>query len=241
MFRKTLPYARTLVRKMVSVSVLCGNIRRAHALLRESDYNQEALAVLEPVFTPISHADITLRGSFVFEYVCAKRLLEELDLYTLCKLGDFDWDWRAKPGRFRRATSAMLLPVIINRNHTIRELSEIYGKMAEVADRKRDAHVNDEEMAARFGKRLRLKNIGGQLFLLRVVPSVFKACETAQRAQAMSDMLAIEIARQRGQTLDLHDCYTGREYIQDPETAAISCAGPDGEAGTTDDVALDQG
>ena len=53
-----------------------------------------------------------------------------------------------------------------------------------------------------------------------------------------SDLLAIELNARLGKKVVLQDYYTGGEYLVDEKTGEFYSKGPDGIAGTEDDVQL---
>ncbi|MBN2702682.1 MAG: hypothetical protein JXR23_00585, partial [Pontiellaceae bacterium] len=79
-------------------------------------------------------------------------------------------------------------------------------------------------------------NLVGQMLLEISIPSFSKGYGNILETQVISDLLALEIERRLGGTLELKDPFSGATYLYDEERGTYFGVGEDGVPGTDDDV-----
>ncbi|MBN2684127.1 MAG: hypothetical protein JXR40_02505, partial [Pontiellaceae bacterium] len=79
-------------------------------------------------------------------------------------------------------------------------------------------------------------NLVGQMLLEISIPSFSKGYKHILETQVKSDLLALEIERRLGGTLELKDPFSGEAYLYNEERGVYFGVGEDGVPGTDDDV-----
>ena len=69
-------------------------------------------------------------------------------------------------------------------------------------------------------------------------PDWARAAEACNRAQVLSDLLALHIAQETGAGLELADHYSGQPYLWSAASGRWASVGKDQEPGTDDDITL---
>lgn len=236
-FHKTIPYSRSLVRRMICVAVMNGTIDVANYIVENSGGNRRVLKILEPVFVPLSPRDINPRYSFICEYLSIKMVCEELNLFQLC--GIFSWDDSLrKPSRSQKLFSSIALPIVFNRNHTIRKLRSFFDPIINKAWESAPLLSDISDDADTVLQERSLKNLGGRSIIAIAVPSFMKCENSIVKLKVRSELLAIEISHHFGKDLNLKDYYTGKDYFKNEETGLLCSAGDDKLPSTEDDISL---
>jgi hypothetical protein len=88
--------------------------------------------------------------------------------------------------------------------------------------------------------RPRLNNLAGWYLLRNYLCSFSRAADSASRTKVLSDLLEIELHKRLGEPIDIPDFYSGKPYFVDPQNVKLTSVGPDGIAGTKDDIQLGQ-
>lgn len=232
-FRKVVPYSRTLVRKMICINILNANTEQIRFLLKQCP-NNDIIEIIKPVCSPISKDDLSLRGSLIFEYISMKKSFEGLTFVDIINSGI--WGYDKKPVNSKLlAIAPLLMPIVYNKHKTIRELRRFYDDMLEsvAKDQEYDDHEFEEDSTL-----WRLKNPMGYLWIYIAIPSYSRSREFILETKAISDMLAVEVDHRLGLKSSLKDPYKGKLYMIDEKTGSATCAGLDGVHGTKDDLRL---
>lgn len=236
--RKTTPYSRALVRKMICVAIMNGNMDMARHILRSPHCDEKAMAALQSAFTPLSYDDVSIRGPLIYEYLCTKTLCETCNLADIVNALYWDYGGRARQKLFQRACSAVVVPVALNRNRVIHELRAYYDLVIAGAGKCPPDMSGADQYMERYDGGRSPRNILGWGIIADIVPSFSRAAETAFNCKVKSELLAMEMHLKSGKTPDLKDPYTGKDYIIDRASGSVTSAGPDGAPGTEDDVRL---
>ena len=139
-----------------------------------------------------------------------------------------------------RNVSRVTAFLFFKRNSTVRDLKAHHELLVAGADKRPPDSRAADEFSERYVTRPGLANLGGWFLVATATPSFVKAQAETSKYKVLSDLLALELNRRLGKDLEIPDYYTGGKYLFDEATGAFSSAGPDGKAGTKDDVVLGQ-
>jgi hypothetical protein len=226
-----------LVNKMCFGGVAGCDIETAYQIIQHPKCTPEAVKILANAFPSIPGKDVSLRSPIICEY---------LGLRNICATwpaGEFMEVFRSpcKPPSFiRRNLSRILFPLIFKRNTTINMLKLCYDPVITGASQSPMKIPDIQSLIEEHFSRPRLNNLGGWVLIQIAIPSFSRAANSASRTKVLSDLLAIELHKRLGEPIDIPDFYSGKPYFVDEKTGKLTSVGPDGIAGTKDDIQLGQ-
>lgn len=245
--RKAMPYAVTLVDKMIWIAIANDNMHAAFALMQNAACSSNALEILREGFPVIPEADISLRRPLIGEYVGIKTIcIEELGPSTFLNAFDMtEIDGTGQivnpprsPSFTRKMTSCLVYYLTFRRNRTLRDLRAYYDLMVEGAGQHPPDMAQADALAEAYSRRPDIRNLGGWSLVSIAVPSFAFAGKRAFETKILSDLLAIEINVRLNHPMALRDDYAGGPYQRDPQAGRLFSVGPDRMPHTEDDVWL---
>jgi hypothetical protein len=227
--RKTLPHQVLLVSKMIWVAIAGRNIETASAMVFHTNATPACLDILAEAFPPIPEEDASLRLAIIAEHLGQSDMAA--NIMTSAARDDI------MSLRMNRTLAAVLYACTFKKNRTIQAsraqcdllLAGIARHPPDIADAK--VHLD------RYFAGPDVRNLTGWALLSVSIPSFSNAVAKTTLLQVRSDLLALEIANRQGRALELKDFYGSEPYRRD-QTGRVFSVGPDGQPGTTDDVAL---
>jgi hypothetical protein len=93
-----------------------------------------------------------------------------------------------------------------------------------------------EDFVVNYCRHPDIRNLGGSVLIAVGIPSFARAAVNSVRTKVLSDLLAMEIAERLGEPAVLPDYYGSGPYQRDPQAGRFFSVGPDGKAGTDDDL-----
>jgi hypothetical protein len=222
MARKGLPYSTTIFTRMTFIMMAGLDIEAAAQILQTEDLSQEELELMKKTFSPLNYEELSMFRPILSEYLLSQSLPR--DAFTTFE--DFEL-YNYKPNRtitlFKRLYEPML---------DLAKDEESYSPQAALRASEAQGLYLDK-LLSKSG----FSNNMGRMFLDIYFPNATKEMVLAVlKPQAESDLLALEIERRLGGTLDLKDPFSGEAYLYDEERGAYFGVGEDGQPGTEDDV-----
>lgn len=224
-----------LITKMIFSALSCLDMATACEILRHPKCAPEAVSILANAFPSIPSKDVSLRSPMICEYLWLKNICETypadrfLDIYA----------WNGEhPGFAHRSASRILVFFTFKRNRTVRMLKLWYETLIAGASQCPMKVFDTQVFFDEHPLRPQLDNLGGWCLMQTAIPSFARAAATASRTKVLSDLLAIELHKRLGEPIDIPDFYSGKPYFVDEKTGKLTSVGPDGIAGTKDDIQL---
>ena len=223
--------ARLLIAKLVCHLAMADGILTANAIANNPQASRETVELLAKHFTPLTAEQMSLRNPVLFEYLLTKN--HASDVLGQNVTGRTPLLKRNSTLRlYRNFCDAWISSLGDTEGIANSRLSvwpAIYGRMEPVS-------FDAERPLLLF---YRCYNPVGSIFL-RVARSNSSrgtlARRTAMRIQ--DDLLQIVLSKRLGRDFSLKARAYGDEYIVDIENKEILSPGPDGKAGTRDDIKL---
>lgn len=235
--RRALPYARSLVSKMVWTAVVKGGIEAAYCVARNPACSKSALRALLTAFAPIPREDTSLRDVCIAELLIIRQYFEEHA--TLALMPHF----RGDKHRLRSRALGILSPLLLNRNRTILDLQAYWMPVIAAAAKHPNSllgEVQKKQHRMLFHNMTAVKNLLGTTFVLTTYPSLVRPERLMIKTKIKSDLLYLEIQTRLGEPTDgLDDPCTGSPYMLDESTGLFFSPGLDGVPDTDDDITLD--
>ncbi|MFC1498859.1 hypothetical protein ACFLS1_10380, partial [Verrucomicrobiota bacterium] len=195
---------------------------------------------------PLSHEDTSFGQQFMMEYLVMKdffknrvsnaEFLDAFSIFKMCEVVDGKVVKPEPAGLWKRNLSRVLAVLFFRRNRTARDFRKHFDLLIEGAEQKPPDFSRSNDYSEKYTRRPRLRNLGGWFVVAMAAPSYCRAQETASETKVWSDLLAIELYEQLGESIKLQDYFTGGEYFLDEETGTWRSAGPDKKQGTKDDI-----
>ena len=246
--RKALPYTRTVVRKMMLVSIAQQCMRAAKVIAARPDCEPETLALLALEFTPLTHEEVSLRWPLTANYLALKELygdvmtnaqfFDAFRLYGGWESVNGEWVGPKPAGFWMRGLSRVVAFISFRRNRTVRDLKKLCDRVIEDSDKQPPPVSMGGKALDNYAARPKLNNLGGWLLVVVSQPSFEHAHWTAAKTKIVSDLLAMSLQQRLGKELVLPDYLTGRPLILDEERGVWMSVGPDRQIGTEDDISL---
>ena len=221
--------ARMLITKLVCLAYLRINIETANFIINNPETPKEVLLVLKQRMIPFSNEHVSLRNPMIFEYLTFKNELKKI----------------THEPRFRYSYFPPL-----KLNSTLRLYRNFCDKWISVSEHR--TRIKEfrvwptlyANLPAKIGLRNKLPwyykayNPAGSYVAYILMPGMEKVFEIKTRMQIYSDLLQIAFNKRLGREADLKARAYSDQYIIDIENRIIFSPGPDGQAGTDDDIKL---
>jgi hypothetical protein len=239
--RKALPNARLLVSKMIWIAVSGGNIDEAALIARSPKCTPEALRILRDGFPSLGNRETSLRTALMGDYLFGKNILEEqtnvLDFLPIRRI--VNGKEEESSDVLKPIESRITMALGYRKNRTIRDLKAYSDLRIAATDKDPPDFTASRFFIENRVKRPDLRNLAGwSLWIKRPDYSMSKAAGTLTKIRVKSELLTMELNARLGKKVVLPDYYTGGEYLVDEKTGEFYSKGPDGIAGTEDDVRL---
>lgn len=233
--RKALPCAAIFIDKMIWIGISGINRQAAHRIALSPNCTTNDIRQLAVAFTPFTEEDISLGRVFLTEYLFNKNLCQsELirnDLMGSASTGN-------EP--YRKILSRLIYLFAFNPNVTINVFKTHYRLLLEgIRTLPPDVSAADD-FSRTYSSKRSFKNLAGQFIVFVAIPSYSRTTRSVTKDKVLSDLLAIELHKKLGETLDLPDYISKGKYLTDEKTAFSYSVGLDGKAGTQDDIRLDE-
>ncbi len=230
-FRKLSLNARLLIMKLVCYTLLEKNILTANFLANNPETSRESIELLAEHFQPLTKEQLSLKNPVLFEYLIMKFAVSESPKETIIKV---------IPALKANSTLRLyrnyyddLINTMEDDNDTSRERLAVWPAFYPF---KEPAFPKKNE---RMPLLYRYYNPAGSILLIMLNSDIFETMPE-QRTQIMvqNDLLQIVLNKRLGKEVDLKARAYSDEYIIDIENKIIFSPGPDGKAGTRDDIKL---
>jgi hypothetical protein len=203
------------------------NIDTAYEIVADPRCTAQAVRTLQRGFAPLTDNEAATRTTMVSEYLLLRELVQR------------DYSLQVVLGGVRGRNLAR--PILFNRNRTIRSLRGLCDPLIQRADDDWPTPSELRQALKRAGIHRRpgaLKNVGGRCMLRWFLPGYGAVFTSSRRARVKSDLLALVLCRQLGQPAARRDASRGAAYVFDEAEGIARDIGPDGKAGTADDITL---
>jgi hypothetical protein len=238
-FRKLIPNSRSLVMRLVCISVLAKNIQNANFIANNAQVNEETLELLAMHFRPFNADELSLRNSLIHEYLMFKNSFDYMHAEAREKNG----------GKVKIKTSML-------------KINSAYRLYRNFIDDRLEAH---DMSSGRQGQRLKVfpevypdwikaemtdegdevvtpfysvYNPIGSLLCTIMSPASGRCSEINTRLAIYDDLLQIVLNKRLSKEFSLKARAYGDVYIIDVENRKIFSPGPDGQIDTKDDIKL---
>jgi len=230
-FRKMNLNARWIFTKLVCIACFNINIQTANFIINNPETPQELLVVLKQHIVPFSGEHTSLRNCAIFGYLAFKnemtkisnklRLRSKYSYYSPLKLNS--------ALRLYKNISDEWIAIEENQTQTreLRVWPTLYPNLP--------VRIDSEGKLAWYYK---IYNPVGALMIEMLTPAIERLNEIRKKFEIHSDLLQIVLNKRLGEEVSLKARSYSDEYIIDIENKIIFSPGPDGEAGTKDDIKL---
>lgn len=228
-FRKLNSNARSLVTKLVCIACFRVNIETANFIINHPQTSQKSLELLAEHFVPLTNEQISLRNSFISEYLMFKNELSKIFRQNELKYSAFSPLKFNSSMRVYRNFCDSRIAAEENRQE-IEEFSvwpAIYPKLPVTIDI--DGH---------FPWYYKVYNPVGCAVLRILTPALDRVSKIKTKLQIENDLLQIVLNKRLGNEVSLKARAYSDEYIIDVDKKMIFSPGPDGKADTKDDIKL---
>jgi hypothetical protein len=226
-----------LVTKMIFIALSRQDMETAYGILQHPKCAPEAVSILANAFPSVPGKDVSLRSPMICEYLGLKNICET---FPSDKYVEMFRTYKESPGFIRRNVSRILCHLTFRRNTTVRMFKVWFDPLIAGASQSPMKVLDTEVFFEEHPIRPELTNPGGWCLALVALPSFARSADTASRTKVLSDLLAIELHKRSGDPIDIPDFYSGKPYFVDEKTGKLTSVGPDGIAGTKDDIQLGQ-
>lgn len=226
MIRKSLPYPGSFLTFVAWMGFARKDIETAAQILRFADLSRDDLELMHEAFSPLKYEERSLFRPILSEYVLAQ--------YCVYILRDAAAEFPENP-RVKRA---------VKPNRTLSILKKVYEPMLESAQKDSYTHqkflqtvkAGETCWADLYSHQSASNALGLDLLFDISFPSFTKMYLAVLGTQVKSDLLALEIERRLGGTLELKDPFSGAAYLYNEERRAYFGVGEDGVPSTDDDI-----
>ncbi len=219
--------ARSSVAKLVCIGCFAVNIETANFITNSAKTSQDSLVLILHRFTPLTDEQLSLRNSFICEYLMAKNAL-----------GKILNEYKVRKSHLLKFNSSLRLcknfcdrQIAIEENRCkIEELSvwpAIYPNLPVTID----SNCN-------FPWYYKIYNPIGSILIEILLPAWDKISEVKTKLAIHSNLFQIVLRKRLGEKVSLKARAYSDEYIIDAEKKLIFSPGPDGEPYTKDDIKL---
>ncbi len=236
--RKALRHATVLLHKMIWIAVAEDNLRTADRIARSPKCTRAALRTMMEHFVPLTAEDVLVRRTMIAEYIyawhCHSEWLTGTNFLDTMFYGEakFANSWSG------RTISRIAYRAGYNRNRVLKDMGKHYALLVAGHETLPPDMLVAREAMEKYENTPRLKNVGGRYLVGVTVPAFMKVGQTVTKTKVLSDLVAMELHRRVGKDLALADPWTGKPYLRDEKSGELFGVGPDGKAGTTDDIKL---
>jgi hypothetical protein len=228
-FRKLNSNARSMITKLVCIACFRVNIKTANFIINNPQISQESLGLLAEHFVPLANEQISLRNSFISEYLMFKNELSKIlrdsslkySAFSPLKLNssfrvykNFCDRWIASEENRQEIERLTVwpalypqLPVTIDPNGNLPWYYKAYNPV-------------------------------GSILIGILTPALNRVSKIKTNTQIQDDLLQIVLNKRLGNEVSLKARAYSDEYIIDTEKKIIFSPGPDGKADTKDDIKL---
>ena len=224
--RKSLPYTRTLVGKMIMVAIHNLATERAFALVMDPQCTLAVLGQLAIFHEPLTDEMGSMRTAMSAERLMTEEAVLSGYLQSLRPEDPMNW---------------MIAPMVRSayKPRTARRMVREYYEVVHAGVRNHPpSGAEAEAYREAFENRPRVLALA-PWYINRVTFSNYsRAISTANNGRVMSEFLAMEIDRSLGGDLTLPDFFYGPPYQRDDEPPRWTSAGPDKTFGNDDDIVL---
>ena len=227
-FRKLSINTRSTITKLVYMNGSYYGIMAANFIVNNPQTSRESLELLAEHFTPLTNEQISLRNSFISEYLIFKKTLDTKisKYYSLPKT----------PFLKRNSTSRLYKNftdrwIAVEENQAEIEQLTVWPALYPELPVTIDSNAN-------FPWYYKAYNPIGSLMVGILMPALDRIFEIKMRLQIHHDLLQIVLNKRLGNEVSLKARAYSDEYIIDVENNKIFSPGPDGKAGTKDDIKL---
>lgn len=233
--RKLSVNARSIITKMVCYSLLNMNIRTANFVVNNPNTSQDILELLAQYFVPFSNEQVSLRTSFIFEYLYVTKwsreeLVNEFPILHFMRNVPF-LKWNSTVRVCRNFFDEQLENIGESRGSNNEPLSvwpKIYPDLGPV----------EIDKYGEFPRHYKFYNPVGTLILSIMLPYWPGVFERKTSLEVQNDLFQIILNKRLGKQFSLKARAYNDEYIIDLNKKIIFSPGPDGQAYTEDDIRL---
>jgi hypothetical protein len=206
----------------------------AHAAANRPGFPAHLTARLRDAFTPLTDEEPSLDRAVIADYLA---LRAELRAPTgFARLWTAAGADRSRLDPLRGLYRLTYLP-----NRTAREMRRRYELALASLRRRPPDPAEGFAWMAENAVRPTYRNLGGWVLLANWRPRFEGLGRLAGQVRVLCDLTALDLHRQTGRDLALTDFYGRGSYPAEAATGRRFSAGPDGQAGTGDDIALPAG
>ena len=229
--RKISLNARMLITKLICFMCIEDNIETANAIANNSAAPKESIESLAEHFKPLTKEQMSLLNPLLFQYLLTKNLSSEE--FGKTKIGKTPLFKRNSTLRLHRNLSNVWI-------HTLEEIEDSNGSRLSVWPA---VYQLREPVLTDAKKRLPLLyqcyNPVGSIFIQKMRVRQFGEKRSRRTMiRVRDDLLQIILNKKLGKEIDLKAHAFSDEYIVDIANKKIFSPGPDGKAGTKDDITL---
>jgi len=229
--RKLSLNARSLITNLVCIAGSAITINTANFIINNPETPHESLLLLRQHMVPLSRERTSLRNALISEYLIWKK--EFLKMFD---------DVRAKY-KYRAISPLKLNSSLRLSRNFVDELIAAEESVTQTKEFKvwptlypnLPVEINHDGKLPLYYK---IYNPFGTHIIRIFVPAIQKVLLTRTKLQIHSDLLKIVLDKRLGREVSLKARAFGDEYIVDVENQKIFSPGPDGIAGTKDDITL---
>ncbi|MBN1268926.1 MAG: hypothetical protein JXB04_05020 [Kiritimatiellae bacterium] len=244
--RKGLRHMSLIISKMIWLAIARGDIEKAHAIATHPQCTPEALRILKEAFPPLTAEDVSLRRSFLAEYIWTRTVCQGLgtrpwqipEFFKMVRVVSLEETAVPWMKNLRRYVEAVGFRLTFRPNRTLRDLRKFHDLALEGIGRRPPDFSAAKAYLEDYTKRPSLRNLGGWTIICIAVPSFERAIEKAEETRIKSELLAVELRERMGEPFNPTSVFSDTRYFKDERTGAWTHAGPDGARGTKDDILL---
>ena len=228
-FRKLNSNARSMITKLVCIACFRVNIKTANFIINNPQISQEPLGLLAEHFVPLTNEQISLRNSFISEYLMFKNELSKILRDSSLKYSAFSPLKLNSSFRVYKNFCDRWIASEENRQE-IEKLTvwpAFYPQLPVTMD------IDDDSPWY-----YKAYNPVGYALLRILTPALDRVSKIKTNTQIQDDLLQIVLNKRLGNEVSLKARAYSDEYIIDTEKKIIFSPGPDGKADTKDDIKL---
>lgn len=221
--------ARCTITKLVCFAWFAVDIQAANFIANNPQTSRQSLEQLTKHFIPLADEHISLRNSFISEYLMCKNVLTKLSKEPKLKYSGFPALKLNSTLRLYKNFCDSWIAVEENRRKIkkLRVWPTLYPDLSVELD-----------ADGRFPWYYNLYNPIGSMMVGIVMPALGRVCELRTDLQIRYDLIEIVLNKRLGREVSLKARAYSDEYIIDIDKKIIFSLGLDGEAGTKDDIKL---
>ena len=234
---KTHQNSSLFMTKMIFSSLMRQDMETAYRIVQNPKCAPEAVRILANAFPPVPDKDVSLRSPMIALYLHLKNICETVPSEEYLELYRPPQD---NPSFLHRNILPILVSLTFKRNTTIHIIKRCLEPVIAGASQRPMKMPDTEAFIREHFLRPKLNNLAGWYFVRNCLNSYSRAADAASRTKVLSNLLAIELHKRLGEPIDIPDFYSGKPYFVDAKTGKLTSVGPDGIAGTKDDIQLGQ-